>query len=365
MALLVSPTLFSAYLSPNERLEPAFQPPQRVYNYTPCLVQTRGVLHAWYCANRMPGDVTDYLCHRTARRRGGSWVWSDENVALEPAPRGKWDSRHVCDPEVVAGSFRYQSREWQYAMLYLGCDAERSTHNQIGVAFANSLEGPWHRYPDPIVRYTADPQAGIAAEHLGWPVYRFWGVGQPAAISLDRRGKLLLLFSRGEQTWGEQMVELNLSNMDRGPQASVPRPVPTIGLHGKDGRTDVTIVNVGVALNEKQDRLYMVREELPPADNRFPGFISASVQVARISWSALRSGQGRWTVLGHVDSTLTGWPRNHNASIVKDPFGRITDASSLTLGVSVAESFAVPPPDFAWLWTYRIGLLRFPLPRTE
>jgi hypothetical protein len=361
MAALIPP-IVAALGQSAERLKPAFEPQQQTYNYTPCLVLDGEVLHCWYCANRTPGQVTDYLCHRTARKRADKWVWSEETVALTPAAsRTRWDSRHVCDPEVIAGRFRFNGKDWRYALLYLGCDAERSTHNQIGVAFANSLDGPWTRYPEPVVRYTSDESGGVVGEFLGWPVYRCGGVGQPAAVSLDRAGQLLLFMSVGERVWGEETAEVDLSDMDRGPIVGPRKKIPSSGLRGRSKEAPVNIGNIGVALDERRDRLYMIREDLPPRDGLFPDFIGEYSQIAAASWSSFRRGQVSWEVLGTVDSGCTGWPRNHNPSFARDPYGRLTDPKALTVGISVAEAFATPPPDFRWLWTYRIGLLSFSL----
>lgn len=348
-----------------DRIAPAFVPPERTYNYAPCLMLERGGarMHAWYCANREPGQVTDCLWYRSAIRRDGQWKWSHETVALAPSPdRSSWDSRHVCDPEVVAGRFRFRGAVWRYAMLYLATDAERSTHNQVGVAFANAPAGPWTRHAEPIVSCEEGPDAGPIDRSMGWPVYRHWGVGQPSAISLDRRGKLLLFYSRGESVHGEEMVEADLSDMDRGPVVSSRRRVPVAGLRHKRGTAPPTLTNISVALDERAGRLYMVREALPPDDDRFPGFIASYVQVASIGWRELLAGRGEWTVLGDVDASSTGWPRNHNAAIARDEWGRVQGSGRLTLGISVAEACPQAPPDFAWLWTYRVTLLDWPLP---
>ncbi len=361
---LCLPLLAAIARSGDRKLQPAFEPPPRVYNYTPCIMEGEypGTAHIWYCANRTPGDVTDYLCHRKGTRSGSAWKWSDETVALGPgASRADWDSRHVCDPEVISGRYRWKGANFRYAMLYLGCDAELSTHNQVGVAFANSLEGPWTKYPNPIVRYTDDPNGGVVREFNGWPVYRHWGVGQPAAVSLDRRGRLMLFYSRSDTVWGVEMAELDMSDMDRGPVLGKPVRVATDGLRRKDSPNPVGLNNIGVALDEGRDTLYLVREELPPSDSRFPNFISAYTQVASCGWSDLRNGRGRWKVLGEVDEARTGWPRNHNAAFMKDAWGRLNRPDRLTVAVSLAQAFDAAPPDFEWLWTYRIGLVQFPL----
>lgn len=351
---------------PASALYPAFEPPARTYNYASCLLQSAGgIRHIWYCANRTPGEVTDVLCHREGHRSGAGWVWGEEQVALTPATqRTMWDSRHVCDPEVVAGRFRYGGRTWTYAMLYLGCDAERSTHNQVGVAFSNSLGGPWTRYPEPLIRYTSAPDSGVVDRHLTWPVYRYWGVGQPSAISLDHRGRLLIFYSRGEEVWGETMVEVDLSDMDRGPVIGKAIPAPTEGLLDDGGRPSPGMVNVSVALDERNDTLYAVGDGPLRADSRLPGFISARVRLASIRWSELRRGSGVWRELGTLDVRRTGWPRNHNAALLRDAWGRLPDRRRLTVALSVSMAYDVLPPDFGWLWTYRIAIVDFPLPAT-
>lgn len=362
MALML-PLLTATEPYARTRLSPAFEPPEnaRVYNYAPCLVRTRDALHVWYCANKTSGDITDYLFHRKATRRGGTWVWGPEDVALDHgSPRTAWDSRHVCDPEVVAGRFRFRGQTWTHAMLYLGCDAESSTHNQVGVAFAKSLDGPWTRYPDPIIRYTDAPEAGVVGEYFAWPVYRYWGVGQPAAISLDRRGKLLVFYSRGEDVWGEMMVEADLSDMDRGPVIGEPKPLPSEGLLDERGGALPAIMNVGVALDEGAGSLYLVGEGRVRSDGRHPDFISADVPLMSIPWKDLRKGAGTWKILGRLDAARTGWPRNHNAAIMKDVWGRLPSGKALTIGVSWAEAYDALPPNFEWLWTYRIGLVEMP-----
>jgi hypothetical protein len=346
--------------SQRKRLEPAFTRRGDYYNYTPCLLQEEETTrHVFYCANRTPGEVTDYLCYRKAALSRGVWSWGREQVALAPAAeRSRWDSRHVCDPDVVAGRFRYRGREWKYALFYLGCDAERSRHNQVGVAFADSLRGPWLKYPEPILRYTRDPAGGIVGEHLGWPVWRYWGVGQPAVISLDDGGRVWLFYSRAEEEAGEEMVEIDLSDMDAGPKCGPRRKVPTTGLRSAAGQPTTYLNNIGVVYDARRDRYYMAREgDLPAEDGRFPTFISTFVQLARIPGADLRAGRGEWEVLRNIGPETTGWPRNHNAFVLKDLRGRLPHPNRLTLGVSVAEAYDHPPDSFAWLWTYRIALL--------
>lgn len=250
-------------------------------------------------------------------------------------------------------------------MLYLGSDAELSTHNQVGVAFAKAPQGPWVRYPHPIIRYTETPVGGIVSHHRGWPVYKFWGVGQPAAVSLDRRSRLRVFFTRGEEVFRQESVVVDFSDMDRGPIMSERHVLSTTGLHQRNGEALVALSNIGVAVDESRDLVYMVREGLPVDDGKQPDFISSYVQVAVASWSKVQKGQGTWRVLGEIDAGKTGWPRNHNAALMKDWYGRVLPRPELTVALSVAEAYDAMPPEFGWLWTYRVVLTSFPLSDTR
>lgn len=338
-------------------LPPAFSPPPRHYNYAPCFIQAGRRLHVWYCANVRAGVVADAICHRSAIASPRGWKWGPEDVALVPSPvKEAWDSRHVCDPEVVSGRFRFEGKEWHYLLLYLGTDAEASTHNQVGAALSNALNGPWRRYPRPIVGYTSAAAGGIVGMSGGWPVYRFWGVGQPSAIPLNKPGTLLIFYSRGEEASGEEMVEADLSDLDRGPLLTRRAPIPMSGLRDGHGPSAGVVNNVGVALSA-DGYLYMVCDGPLHADDLQPDFISSEVELYCIEFADLRRGCGRWQKLTSLDAAHTGWPRNHNACILKGLDGRIARGTRVSVGLSVACAYRVLPDAFGWLWTYRVALI--------
>lgn len=346
------------------RLAPIVEPDYCTYNYAPSFMldSARRRLHVWYCAGAAPGEVRDRIVYRHAERLGGRWRWSGETVALEVGGAGAWDSRHVCDPDVVRGRFLYRGRIYGYAMLYLGTDAEGSTHNQTGLALATAPQGPWTRYPAPIVRYTSVASGGIIRMEGRWPVYRYWGVGQPSAVSLDRRGRLLLFVSRGEETDGVEMMTVDLSDLDRGPVVSGRRKLSTRGLRpASPGSGDVWLTNIGIAREARTGRVWMLREDIPARDGRFPSFISARVRVARSDWAALQNGQTEWHETGEIGPAETGWPRNHNASFVRDGWGDLRSGATAGVGISLAESYEAAPSGSDWLWSYRIGLVDIPI----
>lgn len=350
-----------------ERTPVLFEPGRGRYSYAPCLVESQAdrLRHVYYGGNRTPGEVTDHICVRRGELRLSRWVWGDEQIALAPASsRSAWDSRHVCDPDLVHGLFKFSGETWTFALFYLGCDAEGSTHNQVGMAFSQSLVGPWCRYPKPVIAYRVDARGGKLGERYGWPLYTHWGVGQPSVVSLDRAGKVLVLFSRGEERHGEEMAIVGMADLDRGATIVDRRRMPMTGLKRSDGQATDYCTNAAIAIDDARGRCYAVRDgELPPADGRFPGFISSYIQVAWIDTSSLIAGRGAWSVLANIGPETTGWPRNHNATILKDTLGRVPDPHRLTIALSVAEAYDTPPLESAWLWTYRIATLDLAAPR--
>lgn len=149
-------------------------PPGSFYRYAPAAIQTdANHKELWWCGNRVAGVVRDHIIHRTLSL--SPWSWTPESVALCPG-RGKassgcsrpeseryaiWDGEHVCDPEIVGGSFRMSGVFYDYAMFYLGAHKARShacmtnsdctspywcdggacvvDQNAVGVAFSRSL----------------------------------------------------------------------------------------------------------------------------------------------------------------------------------------------------------------------------------
>ena len=140
--------------------------------------------------------VTDHIVMRTGARdaESGFWEYGEEQIALSPGEENEageleWDWEHVCDPDVLAGTFWYQRpgeaepEEYHYALFYLGIRRFWEI-NQVGWAVAKTPEGPWHKVgTEPLI--TSDAAGS-------------WGVGQPSATSIDEKGEVLLFYTRGE-----------------------------------------------------------------------------------------------------------------------------------------------------------------------
>ena len=291
-------------------LREIYNPDGRFYTYAPSVVREGATEWIWSCHNDESGVIKDHIY--LTRLVDGAVQESRSVLQASPAPA--WDSFHVCDPSVVAGNFNYDGTQYRYAMFYLGNDLDASAHNQVGVAFATDPEGPWTKYPEPLVTFDRTDQ---------------WGVGQPSAVSLaGKSGKILLAYTRGDTSTRAYVQSLDLSHMDR-LRVGDPVLLPTEGLTGHDGALDY-LNGYDIALDRTGHRVYTVREQHPyPQDN--PWWIGPSVQVNSIGTAELLKGDGAWRVEGDINESLTGFTRNHNADLVRTWTGSLPERDSLSV----------------------------------
>jgi len=168
---------------------------QKRYAYCPSVIREGEKRHIWFCGNEPEGQFSDHIYYLAPAA-------ASPKMVLAPGDPGSWDNRHVCDPSVVAGEFRYAGVSYQYAMLYLGNRADRY-FNEIGVAFAHSLDADkWVKYPLQLVKKTWDGDNDLTLSNDGGKAKQAWGVGQPSAISLDGKGRLLLSYTIGDGDGG-------------------------------------------------------------------------------------------------------------------------------------------------------------------
>jgi hypothetical protein len=311
-------------------LHEAYVPPAGEYSYAPSVIDIGTTRWVWTCHNAESRVIRDHIY--LEKFVNGRLV-KDESVLAATA--GAWDSFHTCDPSVVAGKFAYNGARYGWAMFYLGNDLDASAHNQIGVAFATSPDGPWIKDPNPIVTF-ADPQQ--------------WGAGQPSAVSVGSApGRVLLFYTQGDTSTRAFWRSVDLGSM-RGPAIGEPHLVPISGLTGTDGSADY-LNNYDVALDAAHQRFVAVREQHPyPVDN--PWWIGQSVAVDVISATDLLDGSGSWHPLNTVTPALTGLARNHNAGLVRTAGGSLPSPDSVT--VEFTSSCGGPTCDSLFnydLWT--------------
>lgn len=302
---VVAPPMVSADVKWDpESIRSVYDPDGRFYTYAPSIVRDGDTDWIWTCHNDEAGVIKDHIY--LTKTVDGEVVESRSVLQASPAPA--WDSFHVCDPSVITGAFHYDGVRYGYAMFYLGNDLDASAHNQVGVAFAQDPEGPWVKYPEPVVAFDRLDQ---------------WGAGQPSAVSLAKgSGKVMLFYTQGDMSTHAYQRVLDLSDMSD-PQIGEPTLLTTDGLVGRDGGPD-WLNGYDVALDRNRQRFYVVREQHPyPHDN--PWWIGPAVQVASTDVANVRDGGGSWRVEGTVNEELTGFPRNHNAGLVRTWEGYLPD----------------------------------------
>lgn len=290
-------------------LRQVYVPPSGEYSYAPSVVERGDTQWVWTCHNSESRVIRDHVFLEKFVR--GRLV---EDRSVLQATEGAWDSFHTCDPSVVTGRFGYGGETYGWAMFYLGNDLDASAHNQIGVAFAKSPEGPWVKYPDPIVPFAVTTQ---------------WGVGQPSAVSTDpASGKVTLFYTRGDTSTRAYWRSLDFGDMAH-PVIGDAHLVPITGLRGTTGNADY-LNNYDIAYDRGRDAFVAAREQHPyPTDN--PWWIGDTTDVDTISASDLLSGTGTWHPLNSIGPSLTGIARNHNAGLVRTATGALPDSQHATV----------------------------------
>lgn len=279
------------------------------YSYAPSVIVEGSTEHIWTCHNDTDGDVRDHIYY--TRRVSG--VVQESRSVLGPAADGRWDGWHICDPSVVRSDVVYEGVPYAYVMFYLGNDRACSCNNQIGVAFAQSVGGPWVRAPDPVV---------------GWSDAGQWGVGQPSATSVNGVGRFLLFYTQGDASGTRAFrrdLDVGTAPFSTGPALQL----TNAGLTDSTGAGDY-LNNFDVAYDASRDRFYAVREQhpYPSAD---PDYIGASLQIVSLPGTNVWNGGGSWTVEGSVTPAMTGFARNHNGGLKRNAYGGLLSPDQLSV----------------------------------
>lgn len=339
-----------------------------IYNYCPSGFVEDGVEHIYYCTNVVSNQIVDYIGYRTS---ADGVTYSEESIVLENGRSwDDWDTVHTCDPDVIKGIFMMDGVEYNYLMVYLGCDTGNNQGNQIGLAVAQKPEGPFVKleHLNPFVSFERD-----LSQEAFWDIFQ-WGVGQASLISMDKAGQVMLIYTRGDLT-GTYLVCEKWDLFD----LNDPKPIggenwrsklTNRGVYGRDLQP-ATLLNADFVYDDRNGALYMVADGAPcyiqgvdvPGE---PTFISSNLRI--ISFSQLQSpdsmadffvtqSDAKWHTLATIGIKDTGYPRNHNAGLLSDPYGWMVDPDALHVLYSV--SLTCEPSNS--LWTYRIHKYRIPL----
>lgn len=322
---------------------------QNRYAYCPSAVAHEdGTTSLYFCGNPVPDVMIDNIYLLTLQQ---NMSHSTPVSVLQPGASGSWDNRHTCDPCVIRGKFKFDGTEYAYAMFYLGCSVEYY-YNELGVAFSNSEDSrEWVKYPLPLVSksWETDGDQEYAPGSFSW------GVGQPSAISIDKRGKVLLSYTLGDISGTRVMLrELDLSDMSS-PLIGSAVTMAVSGLKNVADSADDYTCNTDIALDISTNSVLMIRP-VQPNPATYPNYISSTLEIVRLSFDSLRSGGGSWERLYRLTPMESGYPRNHNACLERDEYGWISSSDEITFyyTVSAEEPDVSPSRGMHAEWTYDI-----------
>ncbi len=75
-----------------------------------------------------------------------SWNWEEQGPAVTPGPKSAYDDRSVFTPDIMA----YNGKYYLYYQVCSGIYSSDTKH-LIGMSWADSPDGPWHRSPMPLL----------------------------------------------------------------------------------------------------------------------------------------------------------------------------------------------------------------------
>lgn len=296
------------------------------YDYAPSFIRDKyGIIYGFLCENKDPFKIVDhvYLYKGIPTPRG--YVWQPGTMILAPS-NASWDDCHVCDPDVREFKTTYKGETYNWIMTYLGVDQWDCNHNQIGLAFSKNIEGPYIKFDkNPLIPYIDRTK---------------WGVGQSTTIVKDKDAILLFYHSSGKN--GPYcMREIKLKDLDHiviGEEKSIP----------------FLTANSYPTMSKKN--LYMVSEMRTYTNKTIPTWVGNVCRLAYIPlWKSIFSRKNEWVEIGRVDSTVSGFPRNHNPGILTDTKGYIPNDNVLTMFFTSA----ITGED--WLWSYNLYSATFNL----
>lgn len=312
-----------------------------IYSYAPSTVSLGSERYMWTCHNHDPFVVRDDIV--MTKWQDGQQV--EDRSVLTHSFFG-WDSFHICDPSVIRSEIVFNKSTYHWVMFFLGNDVDRSARNQIGVALAQSIEGPWEKLPQPVLTYKEDSG---------------WGVGQPSALPLDGKGKFLVVYSGA----GLHVATVDLSDLNH-ITVSHPVAVTTKGLENLarfNPAGIAAISNIDIAYGPDRRRIYAVAD-VNTGNKPYPAFITSRLAVLSIDARKLAHGGGMWRVEATIGPELTGFPRNHNAGLVRDAVGNLAGNGRLSVVFTcscAAKSNMPCKPGARAEWTYDLWEISAPL----
>lgn len=319
------------------------------YSYCPSVLkQDDGTVHMFFCGNPNNLIMVDNIYHIKINPDGTK---TKAKSVLQPGIAGSWDDHHTCDPSVIAGEFKYDGMTYKYAMFFLS-NMYGVYYNEIGIAFSNDLDADsWVKYPTQIVKKTWSSPG----DQIVGGTAKAWGVGQPSAVSLNGKGKLLLTYTIGD-IGGTRIVwsEADFSDMSNY-TINPPKAIVQGGLKAIDTKSSDYTCNSDFAIDVKENKILMIRPVQPHPGN-YPAYINSTLEINYMNLTDFMGNAGSWSTLYRITPEDTGYPRNHNAALLRDNYGIIENWENPVFYYTVSKAAPNVNPSGSEHaeWTYHI-----------
>lgn len=327
----------------------------RFYNYASSVMVDGDDVHIWYCSNPSSGASGDHIFYRKGTIYEGKRYWGEKTLVLSPGEAGEWDGANVCDPSVIKGEFRYKQTDYAYLMAYLGCKTYGNYENSFGFAVANKPEGPWIKVTTPEISPVYDFYSLYPG---GGDNMQLWGTGQPSLVSSDKKGKVLVFYTKHfDPDWGEMAERWDLSDLDT-PSREFSVKLEADGLTQRNSSQTDYITNADFAYDPDRNVLFTgtdVHPFGPDYPNNIPtvarvAYAHMTSEAAGVVGGSLKSGL-YWNDIEQLSEDKTGNKRHSNLSFVRDPYGW---TSGNAIDVIYASSDVKEEEDWALIYTWRL-----------
>ncbi|MBR2505687.1 MAG: hypothetical protein IKB70_01915 [Bacilli bacterium] len=262
-------------------------------------------------------NVTSFALRKANKQEDGQWLYEKNRTVILEASSDSWD-KYIFSPSVIKGEFKKGETTYNYLLAYGGRKQEKDIANQVGIAYAETLEGPWVKHDKPVIAYDASEYGDE------------YGAGAPSLLSYNKKGQVRLFHSYAETNLAnERVIDCDFSDLNNIILDKGYRHITVNGL--RDNADNVILANGDFALDEN-GTLYLVRDVYPLSGN-LPGN-ATSLQVAKAnvailnnfvsySWEIVETFTTSMTV-DYEDEESMGWDEIYSGSFVRDLYGYIS-----------------------------------------
>lgn len=287
------------------------------YDYAPSfIIDKYGIIYGFICENKDPFKIVDHIYLYKGIPTQNGYMWQPRTLVLSPSD-APWDNCHICDPDVREFKTHYKGETYNYIMTYLGVDQWDCNHNQIGIAVAKNIEGPYTRVGNGLFIPYNDRSK--------------WGVGQSTTIVKNDQ-YIDIYYHSTTENGPYCMREVKLDDLDN------------IRI-GEEHKVPNLPANSYPALS--RNRIFMASEYRTYKDDTIPTWVG---DVCRLAYRPLSDNilreKDNWIEIGRVNPSLSHFPRNHNPGLLTDTKGYLPDENKIVMFFTPAVTGE------SWLWSY-------------